>query len=248
MFNYQPPANLLNDKIILVTGASQGIGKAACLSFAQHGATVLMLARNTKLMAAIYDEIIAAGGPEPAIIPYDLSHISDESLHELAEQIQNDYGRLDGLLNNAGVLGFKGPLRDTETDQWQQTLNINLTAGFMLTRTLLPLLEAASNASVIFTSSGVGRRGRAYWGAYSVSKFGIEGLTQVLADEYDTIGSIRFNVVNPGVTDTLMRRAAYPGENPANNPAPAEVLPVYLYLMGDDSLGVNGESLDAQGG
>lgn len=246
MFEYSATEGLLNEKIILVTGASQGIGRAACKAFAAAGATVLMLSRNTEALELLYDEIIAAGYPEPAILPFDLSKISDESVTELVNAIDAEYGRLDGLLNNAGVLGFKGMLRDTETYQWTQTLNINVTAGFILTRELLPLLERAEHASVVFTSSSVGRKGRAFWGTYAVSKFATEGMMQVFADEMQNVSNIRFNCINPGGTNTLMRRGAYPGENPNNTPSPDDIMPVYLYLMGKDSLAVNGESLDAQ--
>lgn len=247
MFDYTAPPKLLHNKTILITGANRGIGRAAAIAYASAGATVILLGRDIESLEQVYDEIIALGAPTPAILPFNLQGASDAALNELADVIHTNYGKLDGLLNNASLLGFKGALRDTETTQWQQTLDVNLTASFTLTRTLLPLLEAAPNASVIFTSSGVGRKGRAYWGAYAVSKFGIEALTQIFADEMENTSNIRFNAINPGGTDTLMRRAAYPGEDPRTLPKPEDIMPLYLYLMGDDSASVNGQSLDARG-
>ena len=247
MFDYNAPDELLQDKVILVTGASRGIGRTASICYAQAGATVILLGRDVESLESVYDETIALGCPTPAITPFNLQGASDEALTELCNIIDSTYGRLDGLLNNASLLGFKGALRDTESSQWQQTLDVNLTASFALTRTLLPLLEKAPSASVIFTTSGVGRQGRAYWGAYAVSKFGIEALTQIFAAEMENISNIRFNAINPGATDTLMRRAAYPGEDPRSLPKPRDIMPLYLYLMGKDSLNVNGQSLDARG-
>ena len=246
MFEYNAPEGLLNQKIILVTGASQGIGRAAAKAYASLGATVLLLSRSVEQLETLYDEIIAAGYPEPAILPFDLNQATDESLTSLVNAIDEEYGRLDGLLNNASVLGFKGMLRDTETLQWTQTMQVNVNATFMLTRDLLPLLEKSPSASVVFTSSSVGRKGRAFWGGYAVSKFATEGMMEVFADEMSEISNIRFNCINPGGTNTLMRRAAYPGENPNNNPSPEDIMPLYLYLMGNESSQVNGQSLDAQ--
>jgi NAD(P)-dependent dehydrogenase (short-subunit alcohol dehydrogenase family) len=164
----------------------------------------------------------------------------------LAEQIEGTYGRLDGLLHNAGILGQRAPIEHYDVGTWHEVLHINLTIPFVLTRTLLPLLRKAADASIVFTSSSVGRRGRAYWGAYAVSKFGIEGLSQVLADETDSSGHIRVNCINPGGTRTAMRRAAYPGEDPAAVPDPAELMSPYLFLLGPASRGVTGGTFDCQ--
>lgn len=246
MFNYNATPQLLNNKVILVTGANRGIGRAASIAFAKHGAQVILLGRDSDALADVYDEIVALKLPEPSIMPVNLAGLSDENLTVVTDAIDAEYGRLDGLLHNASVLGFKGMLRDTETSQWQQTLDVNLTASFTLTRALLPLLERSASASVVFTSSGVGRQARAYWSAYAVSKFGVEALTQIFADEMANVSSIRFNAINPGATDTLMRRGAYPGEDPSSNPTPSDIMPLYLYLMGDDSKAINGQSLDAQ--
>ncbi len=243
---YEGAANLLADRVILVTGAGDGIGRAAALSYAAHGATVVLLGRTVEKLEAVYDEIETAGGPQPAIFPMNLASVTEEDCRQLATALEENFGRLDGLLHNASVLGERRPIASASVDAWQEVMQVNVNAQFLLTRYLLPLLESAPKASVVFTSSGVGRTGRAYWGAYAVSKFATEGFMQVLASEMENTTSIRVNCINPGATNTAMRRAAYPGEHPSDNPTPDEIMPLYLYLMGDDSVGVNGQSFDAQ--
>lgn len=243
---YHPAADLLRDRVILVTGAGDGIGRAAALSFAAHGATVILLGKTIAKLESVYDEIEKAGGPQAAIYPLKLGGATMEEYETLRDTIENEFGRLDGLLHNAGALGQRKSIFDSTVADWNDVLNVNLTSNFMLTKALLPLLQKSADASIVFTSSGVGRNGRAYWGAYAVSKFGIEGLAQVLADELDTTSAIRVNCINPGPTNTAMRRVAYPAESPMINPLPEQIMPAYLYLMGPDSKGVTGQSLDAQ--
>ena len=244
--DYTARPNLLEDRVILVTGAGGGIGRAAAVAFAKHGATVILLGRTISKLESVYDEIIEAGYSRPAIARLNLANALGPDYLQLLERLQNEYGRLDGLLHNAGILGQLTPIEHHDIGVWTEVMHVNLTAAFVLTKMLLPLLKKSTDASIVFTSSGVGRKGRAYWGAYAVSKFGIEGLSQVLADETSGSGNIRVNCINPGRTRTAMRQAAYPGEDPASLPAPEDILPVYLYLMGPDSHGVSGESLDAQ--
>lgn len=244
--SYTPAPDLLAGRVVLVTGAGAGIGRAAAHTFARHQATVILLGRTPSHLERTYDDIVAAGGPEPAISVLDLAKAQGPDYFEVAERIEGEYGRLDGLLHNAGILGDRAPIEHYDVGQWAEVLHVNLTAPFILTQVLLPLLKASTDASIVFTTSGVGRRGRAYWGAYAVSKFGIEGLSQVLADETAELGRIRVNCVNPGRTRTAMRRQAYPAEDPATLPPPEGVLAPYLFLMGPDSRGVTGESLDAQ--
>ncbi|CAA0100680.1 putative oxidoreductase YciK [BD1-7 clade bacterium] len=246
MFDYQASADLLKDKIILVTGASSGIGRAAAKTFAAHGATVLLHGRDVDALESCYDEIDAAGHAQPAILPLDLNTATYDDFIVMQNSIGETFGRLDGILHNAGVLGRLAPIANTLTKDWEQIMQVNVNAPFMLTRTMLPLLEESPNASVVFTSSSVGRKGRAYWGGYSVSKFATEGLMQVLADEMENVSNIRFNTLNPGATDTRMRRQAYPAEDPSTNPQPEAIMPAYLYLMGSDSATVNGQALNAQ--
>lgn len=246
MFEYSAPADLLKGRIIMVTGAGRGIGEAAAKVYAAHGATVLLLGKNEENLNRVYDEIEAAGWPQPAVIPLNLETALPHQYDELAATIEREFGRLDGLLHNAGIVGPRTPIEQLSGDNFMRVMQVNVSAAFMLTSTLLPLLKLSTDASVIFTSSSVGRKGRAYWGGYAVSKFATEGLMQVLADELDGIGSVRSNSVNPGATRTDMRAKAYPGENPATNPLPQDIMPVYLYLMGPDSVGINGQALNAQ--
>ncbi|MEZ5524741.1 MAG: YciK family oxidoreductase [Pseudomonadales bacterium] len=246
MFDYSAPANLLQDRVILVTGAGDGIGKAAALSFAAHGATVILLGRGRKKLDAVYDEIEANGWPQPVIVSLNLENATAENYEELADMVGTEFGHLDGVLHNAGILGKRTPLSNYDDQTWQQVLHINLTAPFMLTKALLPVLEQAGHASIIFTSSGVARKGRAFWGAYAVSKAATENLMETLADEQDGVSNIRVNCINPGATRTNMRMKAYPGEAPETLPTPQSIMPAYLYLMGDDSLEINGQSIDAQ--
>ncbi|TLX56582.1 YciK family oxidoreductase [Stutzerimonas nosocomialis] len=246
MFDYNAPANLLDGRIIMVTGAGRGIGAAAAKAFAAHGATVLLLGKTEENLNRVYDEIEAAGHPQPVVIPFNLETALSHQYDELAAMVEAEFGRLDGLLHNASILGPRTPLEQLSGDNFMRVMQVNVNAMFMLTSTLLPLLKLSSDASVVFTSSSVGRKGRAYWGAYAVSKFATEGLMQVLAEEVDGISSVRANSVNPGATRTDMRAHAYPGENPAVNPTPEAIMPVYLYLMGPDSQAVNGQALDAQ--
>lgn len=243
---YTPVPDVLRDRVILITGAGQGIGRAAALACAAHGATVVLVGRIQARLEKVYDEIKAAGGPEPAMAVMDFRTAGGPEYFSLAEQLEGTYGRLDGLLHNAGILGQRAPIEHYDVGTWHEVLHINLTVPFVMTRTLLPLLRKAADASVVFTSSSVGRRGRAYWGAYAVSKFGIEGLSQVLADETDGSGHIRVNCINPGGTRTAMRRAAYPAEDPASVPDPAELMNAYLFLLGPASRGVTGGTFDCQ--
>lgn len=245
---YRPEPDALRDRVILVTGAGAGIGRAASLALARHGATVILLGRTVRRLESLYDEIVAAGGSQPAIVPMDLAKADGPAYFELTEKIDSTYGRLDGLLHNAAILGDRAPIGHYDITTWHKVMHLNLNVPFILTQMLLPVLEKSQDASVVFTSSGVGRRGRAFWGAYAVSKFGIEGLAQVLADEVAPQGRIRVNCINPGGTRTAMRRAAYPGEDPARLPEPASLMNPYLYLLGPASRGISGDSLDCQPG
>ncbi|WP_045158587.1 YciK family oxidoreductase [Stutzerimonas stutzeri] len=246
MFEYSARPDLLTGRIILVTGAGRGIGEAAAKAYAAHGATVLLLGKNEDNLNRVYDEIEAAGHPRPAVIPFNLETALPHQYDELAAMIEREFGHLDGLLHNAAIVGPRTPIEQLSGDNFMRVMQINVNAMFMLTSTLLPLLKLSKDASVIFTSSSVGRKGRAYWGAYAVSKFATEGLMQVLADELDDTAQVRANSINPGATRTDMRAKAYPGENPLVNPLPEEIMPVYLYLMGPDSVGINGQALNAQ--
>jgi NAD(P)-dependent dehydrogenase (short-subunit alcohol dehydrogenase family) len=244
--HYTAPPDLLKDRTILVTGAGDGIGKAAACCYAAHGATVILLGRTLSKLEATYDAIEAAGHPQAAIFELDLLTADAETYKNLATTIGQEFGQLHGLLHNASLLGQRRPIESTKPQEWQDVMQVNVNAPMLLSQALLPVLGAADDASIIFTSSGVGRKGRAYWGAYAASKFATEGLMQVLADELENTTRIRVNSLNPGATRTAMRAAAYPAENPNSLPAPATIMPAYLYLMGADSAQVNGQALNAQ--
>ena len=243
--NFDAPQNALENKVILVTGAGDGIGREAALTFAKHGATVILLGRTTKKLETVYDEIIAQGGPEPAIIPLDMKGATENHYRDMAATIIDQFGRLDGLLHNASILGVLSPFAHIDLPTWNDIMQVNVTAQFMMTKALLPALLAAPNGSIVFTSSGVGRTGRAHWGPYAVSKFATEGMAQILADEYEN-STLRVNVINPGATRTAMRSRAYPAEDVTKLKTPADLMPTYLYFMADDSIGTTGESVDAQ--
>ncbi|MBU6955009.1 YciK family oxidoreductase [Hahella sp. HN01] len=248
MYSYQAPADLLHDRVILITGAGAGIGRAAAKTFARHGATIILSGRTTKKLEDVYDEIEAEGGPKPAIFPVNLEGAVAKDYDDLANAIREEFGRLDGLLHNAAILGHRTPLEHYDPDSWARVMQVNAMAPFLLTRSLMPVIRESEDASIVFTSSSVGRKGKAYWGAYAVSKFAVEGMMQVLADELDDADKrIRVNSVNPGATRTAMRALAYPAEDATKNPTPEEIMNVYLYLMGKDSIGVTGQAFNAQG-
>ncbi|MDO8331828.1 MAG: YciK family oxidoreductase [Fluviicoccus sp.] len=244
--DYAAPEGLLTGRVILVTGASDGIGRAAAQTYASLGATVVLLGRDLQKLEQVYDAIEKAGHPQPAIIPMNFSSATQADFDQLAVSIEQELGRLDGILHSAGLLGDITPLEMYDPDTWDDIMKVNLRAPFVLTQTLLPLLKRSPDASVIFVSSSVGRKARAFWGAYAVSKSGVEALSALFADEMTNISQIRFNCVNPGGTRTAMRARAYPAENPATVKSPEEIMPVFTWLMGPDSRGVTGQSLDAQ--
>jgi len=243
--DYQAPQDLLAHKVILVTGAGDGIGRVAATTFASHGATVVLLGKTTAKLEQVYDEIMALGAPEPGIAPMDLTTASSEDIKQLAEVLDSTYGRLDGLLHNAAMLGDRIPVEHYDINQWMTVMQVNFNAVFMLSRLMLPLLRQAPAASLLFTSSSVGAAPKAYWGPYAVSKYAMEGLAKLLAEELDNTSAIRVNIINPGATRTSMRAKAYPNENPANLKTATSLMPLYLYLMGDDSSAINGETLTA---
>jgi len=245
MFNHHITANSLNNKTILVTGAGSGIGRQAALTYAQLGATVILLGRTVKKLEAVYDEIVAQGSAEPAIIPLDLKGATKQNYIDMSATIASQFGKLDGVLLNASALGELTPYTQVHEQIWNEVIQVNVTAQHLITQALIPTLLLAEHASLIFTSSGVGNKGRAFWGAYSVSKFATEGLMQVIADEYEN-SSLRVNAINPGATATPMRARAYPAEEQSKLSSAEDIMPLYVYLMADDSKSVNGQVLKAQ--
>ncbi|MCU8393933.1 YciK family oxidoreductase [Vibrio vulnificus] len=243
--DYSISTDALKDKVILVTGAGAGIGRQAALTYAKHGATVILLGRNVKNLESVYDEIEASGYPQAAIIPLDLKGATKQNYIDMAETIEGQFGRLDGLLHNAGVLGTLSPFDQISEEDFDDILQINVKSEFLMTQALLPLLRKAQAARIIFTSSTVGHSGRAFWGTYAISKFAVEGMMQILADEFSN-SPIRVNAINPGATRTRMREKAYPGEDANTLKTPADLMPLYLHLMDPATTDVNGQCIDAQ--
>lgn len=244
--DYDCPPDLLRSRIILITGASDGIGRALALEAARLGAQVILHGRNTAKLEKVYDEIEALdGAARPSIAVMDLATADSVAYQSLADSLAAEFGRLDGLVLNASILGDRFSIEQYDPALWQQVMHVNVTSAFVLAQVCLPLLQESEDSSMIFTSSGVGRQGRAFWGAYAVSKFATEGLSQVLADEHRH-GPLRVNCINPGATRTGMRLAAFPAEDREALKTPEDILPAYLYLLGPDGKGVTGQSFDAQ--
>ncbi len=243
---YTAATDLLDKNIILITGAGSGIGAEVAKSYAAHGATVILADRSIPLLEKVYDDIVAQAYPQPAIYPIDLKGATPADYAELANTIDKEFSKLDGLLHNAADLGNLTPLELYDTELWFSTFQVNVHAPFLLTRACIPLLKKSDHASVIFTIDDVALQSRAYWGAYSASKAALHNLMQTLSAETDSSTNIRANSINPGKVRTAMRARAYPGEDPQTIPHPKEVLDTYLYLMGKDSVAINGETLNAQ--
>ena len=219
----------------MITGAGDGIGRVSAVHAASWGATVILLGRTTSKLEKVYDEILDAGYPEPGIVPMDLEKTGVEDVNELLGVLNQNYGRLDGLLHNASILGERLPIEQYSPAKWESVIKINLNAVFLLTRILMPLLQRSEDGRLIFTSSSVGTAPRAYWGAYSVSKYAIEGFAKVLTDELENTSKIRVSIVDPGATRTKMRAEAYPTEDPGEVKTAADLMPLYKYLLGSDS-------------
>jgi NAD(P)-dependent dehydrogenase (short-subunit alcohol dehydrogenase family) len=245
MKDYQPPADLLHERIILVTGASGAVGSAAAKACAAHGATVVLLDRKQAVLERIYDEIVAAGHPQPMLWPMDYMKAPPEAYETIAAGLETELGRLDGLLHAAGVLGTLTPIEHYDMALWFQVMQVNFNAPLMLTRACLPLLKKSADASILFTADRAGRHGRAYWGAYGVSHAAIENLAEILHDELEVNTALRVNTLDTGPVYGPMRTLAYPGEDPNSIPKAEALMSDFLYLLGPDSHGVSGQRLTA---
>ena len=240
------PKNLIKGKTIVISGAGSGIGRQASKTFSDYGANLILLSKDQEKLESLYDEINCDNSSNVVIQPINFENSSEKDYEEIVLAIKEEYSIIDGLLNNAGILGEKKALEQYSYESWKNVLKVNLDASFLLTKNLIPLIKKSDNGSIIFTSSGVGRKGRAYWGAYSISKFATEAMMQILSEELQNTSSIRVNCINPGAVRTKMRESAYPAEDPNKNPTAEMIMKLYLYLMSDMSLGINGQSLDAQ--
>jgi len=247
MNDYNPPADLLKNHTILVTGAGDGLGRAVAKAAAAHGATVILIGPTTSKLEGVYDEIEAEGSPQPAIFPLNFESAVEHEYQELANIIEHEFGSLEGLVHCAAKLRLLSRIDDYDSETWNQALQINLTAPFMLTQACLPLLRKADHASVIFTSDALGRKAKAYWGGYAVSKFGLEGLMQVLSEELEGGSNIRVNSIDPGPMRTKLRSTAYPGEDANLLPKPESAVPTYLRLLGRDGRETHGQAISLRG-
>ncbi len=230
--SFQPTINLLKDKKILITGAGSGIGRQVSLDAAKMGADLILLSKDISKLYSLQDEILEKNLSEPLIVELDFHKAKEKDYKTLAENLYENYGELNGLVHIAGILGYLSPLMHTSLMQLKTVMQINFESNFLITQLALPLLLKASNPSVIFTSSGVGRKARAFWTSYSISKFAIEGLMQSLADEYEN--EIRVNSYNPGPTRTTMRAQAYPAEDPMLLKTPEDISSDYLWLLSEE--------------
>lgn len=242
---YSPAPDLLRDRVILVTGASDGIGRSVARAAAAHGAQVILHGRNVKRLEAVYDAIVDAGQPRPSIVPLDLEKAGPAEYDALVAAVDKEFGRLDVLLHNAGMLGERAPVEHYDVAKWMRTMHVNANVPFVLTQLCLPLLRKSRDASIVFTSSGVVSSPRPFWGAYLASKWASDGLMRMLAEELEQPG-IRVNSVNPGKVRTNMRLQAYPAEDRSTLPDPDSIVAPYLYLFGPDSKGVSGRTFDCQ--
>ena len=240
--NYKVKEGELEGKVILVTGANRGFGLAITMDLAKAGATVIMLGRDLGSLEYAYDAVVDAGYKEPILYPLDLEGATPENYQELQDNILDKFKKLDGLIHNAAILGTQMPIDQYDIKLWYSTLQINLSAPFMLTQFLIPALMKSDDARILFLSSTVGRKARAYWGAYSVSKFGIEGFAKTLSEELEKT-QITVNTINPGKIRTEMRRTAYPAEDASTVPKPEEKSSVIVYLLSNEGSKIDGEQL-----
>jgi len=239
--HYTPANDLLKDRVIAVTGAGDGIGKTAAITFARYGATVILIGRTISKLEAVYDTIENNNGPQPAIYPIDFKGAIEKDYHDMYSAFDDAFGQIDGLLHNAAQLGPRTSIASYSTENWQELFQVNVHAPFMLSKALLPLLQKSDDSAIVFTGSSVGLKGRAYWGAYAASKAAAENLMQTLADEMEETSSIHINSVNPGATRTAMRADAYPAEDPESIKSTEALMPLYLYLISRDSKAFNGQ-------
>jgi NAD(P)-dependent dehydrogenase (short-subunit alcohol dehydrogenase family) len=241
---HEPPRDLLAGRVILVTGAGQGLGREVALACAAHGATVALLGRNVEKLEATYDAIAAAGGPDPALAPLDLASAGTPEFEALAALLRRDLGGLAGIAHCASHFVPLGPLANQALELWLELLRVNLAAPFALTRACLPLLSAAPDSSVVFTGETHGAHPRAYWGGFAVGKSALSTLAAIWADELEHAGKPRMNVLIPGPLDSPQRARSHPGEDRSKLRKPADAARAFLHLLGPTSRGTSGRTLE----
>ena len=242
--NYVAPHALLKDRVILITGAGNGIGAAVAKAYAKHQATVILLDKNIPALEKTYDDITALNAHAANIYPFDLNNTCIADYDELASNIDDNFSRLDGITHCAASIGQLAPVQHQSAQTWLETVHINLTAPYLLTRACLPLLQQNSRpTAIIFTTDN--RKDKAYWSGYGISKAGIESLTKQLADELDD-HPVRINCVDPGIVATALHARAFPAIDPTDLTKPDNVTGAYLYLMSEDEPTINGQIIKAQ--
>lgn len=244
--NLTPSEPQLEGRTIAVTGAAGGLGRVASSIFASHGATVILLDSNLRGLEQLHDEIVASGATPPALYPIDFSGATEDDYFELASVLEREFNCLHGLLHNATAFATPGPVTSLPTADWIRVINVNLNAPWLLTRVLMPVLQKAPAASVVFTSDSAARQGNAYWGAYAVSKIAVEGLAAILADELESAARVRVNILVPGPVDTPIRKRAFPAESREHLACPQSLQQIYLYLFSDRSQGKTGQTFSAE--
>ncbi len=239
-------SHALQGRVIAITGATGGLGKALAQATLVAGAELILIGRHPARLQALHGQLEAQHPGRSRMAVLDLEKALAKDYDDLAAALMTHYGRLDGLVHAAGILGTLTPIEHYDVPTWCKVMHVNVTAAFALTQVLLPCLRRSTDASIIFCSSSVGRRGRAHWGAYAVSKFALEGLMQVLADETSNADNLRVNAINPGPARTTMRRQAYPSEDIGRLPEPQALVAPFIKLLGPEGRGIHGQSLDAQ--
>lgn len=241
-----PLTGSLRDRVVLVTGATGGLGAPLARACAAHGAVVVLHARVVRKLEALYDEIVTAGHPEPIILPLDLAKAGADDFGNVASALQGQLGRLDGIVHTAALLGSLGPMEHQSFDSWLSLLRVNVAAPMGLTRALVPLLDASTDASVIFTLDDRGEAPRAYWGGYAVTKAAVSALARELADEWENREHLRINAVVPGPIHSPLRGRTHPGEDKSGLPPPDALVPLYLHLLAGQAKAASGQLVDAQ--
>ena len=233
--NFEFEEGFLNKKNILVTGASKGIGREIALGLSKFGANVILHGRREDALDEIYDEIISQYKTDPIIIKCDLNLLDENKSKEIAEVISKNTPCLDGIINNAAIIGRMSSIADFDLDTWQKVLNTNLTSSFLLVKYLTSLMENSERPRIIFTSSGVASKGKAFWGAYAISKAAVKSLSEILQEELEPLSKIKVFNFDPGATRTSMRAYAYPAEDPSSLKGTSSLLNYYLWFFSRES-------------
>jgi len=241
--DYTPTEQTLEGKTILITGATDELGKCLCVSLSNLGATIILLDKSVKQLEKVYDDIEQNGGPQPAMFPMDLEHAEEQDYQVLTQAIADNFTQLDGLILNASVLGQHGPMIHTELEQWNRSLKINLTANFLLLKYCSSMLNQSDKASCVYVSDQVAQHGRAYWGSFSSPKAACLNLIETIADEWETNTNIHLNSIDPGPVNTMVRRQALPGVDPSLHTSPETVTKAFIYLMDSGINWPNGKHL-----